>query len=214
MSFSPKAQRTATQGSPGGGHKDDSNDKVGITISANIEKKLAAAKTTYIKSDSNPHKQPVGDELMALVKADVIAYHKQRDAGGGITDNWKAGLQGFSNQVSPGVCRASVLDFIIGIRGKLTAEDIEPHVGTWKFALTTGVGFTSATTEYGCFEEFLAAVKEHGEAVTDCPDGAPMLANDQARIAELEGRVRDMEEFLTTLPDVNALKALLAGKKK
>ena len=47
MSFSPKlAQRTATQGSPGGGYKDDSNDKIGITISAIIEKKLAAANTT------------------------------------------------------------------------------------------------------------------------------------------------------------------------
>ena len=41
-----------------------------------------------------------------------------------------------------------------------------------------------------------------------------MPATDQARISELEGRVKDMEDFLTTLPDVNALKALLAGKKK
>ena len=74
MSFSPKAQRTATQGSPGGGHKDDSNDKVGITISAIIEKKLAAAKTTYIKSDTNPHKQPVGDVLMALDDAALLGH--------------------------------------------------------------------------------------------------------------------------------------------
>ena len=41
-----------------------------------------------------------------------------------------------------------------------------------------------------------------------------MLTTDQARITELEGRVKDIEDFLTTLPNVDALKALLAGKKK